>query len=317
MKQLVNDIMSDDDRAYLREKGLVKYNTIKSFFTRKVVGYKYNQILIDDVWYPIDDTKYDVINDKSEEERPTYDRIQRATDLNWYILNHPELFSEAYQTLVSRIDKRTGTLRKTMNILDSANINKQMIEQKKQELKGLFSYMNSFEISGGFGTKEATIQLTAWEGEALSFVYANLERMGTVYLLADNTTLASVDERLDKLAEKTNNTQLASKIKRFDKNYIKTTITELIEQISDVQYEYNLTEDTEVVNGKKYYIIDSITGEYREPTEDEMIEIQKNDNVDILYERGSATAGPIFKVALQDSIPRNFEGKNPRMVKVY
>lgn len=315
MNQLVNDIMSDNDRTYLRENDLVKYNTIKTSFGT-VIGYKYNKIKIDGVWYKIDDTKYEVIFDRSIEERPTYDKIQRATDLNWYMMNHSELFGAAYNTLVSRIDKRTGTLRKTFNILDSANINKQMIEQKKKELKGLFNYMNAFEITGGFGTKEATIQLTAWEGEDLSSIYSNLERMGTVYLLADNTTLVSVDERLVKLAEKTNSKNI--KIKKFDKNYIKTTITELIDKVSDIQYEYNQTEDTEVVHGKdSYYIVDSITGEYRHPTEDEITKIEKDDDVESLYERGSATSGPVFKVTLQHNIPNNFKGKNPRIVKVY
>lgn len=311
LSKLVNEIMSDGDRECLVKEGKLKYKTSMLFKYPRV----YTKIKVDKLgWLTINDTKkYEIVYDTKLEERPTYDKIQRATDLNWFMKNNTDLFAAAFQTLSSRIDKRTGTLRKTCNLLDSANINIQMLAQKKAELKSLYKYLNAFEITGGFGTKEALIQLTAWEGEDIGSIYSSLERMGTVYLLSDNTTLKTYKvpsiSTNSIVSSMTNNLQ----IQKFEKNYIKTTITELIEQVSDTQYEYNLTGDNNAKTDKEYYVIDNVSGEYRLANEEEIID----ENLYMLYERGSASSGPVFKVKLQHDIPKSFEGHNPRLVKAY
>ena len=309
--ELFSKILSEADKKYLRESNLVKYRRVRVLFS---TVYVYTDVFIDNGWVPFNNTKYDIVIDDYIKEMPTYDSIKRATDLNWFMMNNSDLFATAFQTLTNRIDKRTGTLRKTLSLLDSANISIQMNQQKKGELKSLFKYLNAFEITGGFGTKEATIQLTAWEGEDIGLIYSTLERMGTVYLLADNTELkaynvSSVTSMV--ASDEVVNATKDIKIKRFNKNYVKTTITELIDQISDTKYEYSLTEDEEIKDKKKYYVLDG--EDYRLAEDSEKTE----ENLENLYERGTASQGPVFKVTLQHEIPNNFKGKNPMLVKVY
>ena len=225
--------------------------------------------------------------------KPTYTEIKRASDIHNYLKNNLSLYFDAFSTLSDRINKRTGTLRKTFSLLESTNINVQMIEQRKRNLANLFSYMNAYEITGGFGTDTATIKLASFEPETSA--YSNLERLGTVYLFADNTVL---NKKTDK----------------FEQNFLNTTITDIIDKVSDAQYTYTITEDPVVVPDKTYYVYDDDTGKYRVADSSEKVD----DNIAALYERSIyPSQGPVFTVTLADKIPKSLEGKNPRLVKIF
>lgn len=239
--------------------------------------------------------KYEFVLEFMLEEKASYDGsddgIKRATDLNQFLNKNESLFFDAFTTLSDRINKRTGTLRKTYSLLESTNINYQMIEQRKHNLAHLYKYLNAYEITGGFGTNTATIKLASFE--PYTSAYANLERMGTVYLFADNTT---IDTKTDS----------------FQLNWVKTIITDIIDKMSDAEYSYTLTDDVEAIDGKSYYIYDEDTGRYRVAGNSE------RGNVAVLYEQSVyPTTGPIFSVKLADKIPESLRGKNPRLVKVY
>lgn len=323
--KLVYEVLSNEEKLKLITTGRLKgrYYTTASAQGTVLSGEKYTKIKIGDTWFDIDSSenapKFNVVYNYYEETRPSYNQIQRATDLNWFMKNNPELFVNAFNTITSRIDKRTGTLRKTLNLLDAANINIQMLEQRKKELKNLFRYMNAFEITGGFGTNELTIQLTAWEGEDLSSIYSVLERMGSVYVLTDNTRLKKYSGKdLPNVIKIDSAIRFAVnqiEIHFFDPNTcIKTAIKEIIEQASESEYEYNVSKDDAIKKEKTYYIINDL-GKYELAKKDELT----NDNLinGILYERGTAISGPTFKVTLQTKVPESYAGKNARLVKVF
>ena len=237
--------------------------------------------------------KYEFIINQKNVKGPSYNEIKRATTLNSFLKNNGTFYFDAFSTLSDRINKRTGTLRKTYSILESTNINAQMIAQRERNLAHLFKYLNAYEITGGFGTNIATIKLAAWEPSTSA--YANLPRLSTVYILADNTTL-------DKNRE------------NFEYNFVKTTIMEIIDKMSDTIYSYKLTEDPVVDEEKTYYVYNEATEQYEVANSEQKV----TENIANLYEQNPyATIGPIFKVTLSDPIPETVKGRNPRLVKVY
>ena len=239
--------------------------------------------------------QYEFVIESSLIRQPTFmdAGIKRANEINNFLKENESLYFNAFTTLSDRINKRTGTLRKTYSLLESTNINAQMINQRKHNLSHLYRYLNAYEITGGFGTNVATIKLASFEPETSA--YTNLERMGTVYLFADNTTMDK--EKVD-----------------FDKNWVKTVITDIIDKMSDAQYSYTITEDPVIVPDKTYYVYDDNTGKYRPANSDETVD----DNIANLYEQSLyPTQGPVFTVTLADKIPDSLRGKNPRLVKIF
>ena len=240
-----------------------------------------------------DDTRYEFVINQKYNKAPSYDEIKRASTINAFLKENETIYFDAFTTLSDRINKRTGTLRKTYSLLESTNINAQMIAQKERNLTHLFKYMNAYEITGGFGTNVATIKLAAWE--PTTSAYANLSRLSTVYLLADNTTL-------DKNRE------------NFDQNWKKVIITDIIDKMSDMIFSYTLTKDSVVNENKTYYIYNDVSGQYTVAEGD----AKTTENIANLYEQNPyATSGAIFKVTLSDTIPDSIRNSNPRLVKIY
>lgn len=238
-------------------------------------------------------TRYEFVINQKYTKAPCYDEIKRASTINAFLKDNETIYFDAFTTLSDRINKRTGTLRKTYSLLESTNINAQMIAQKERNLTHLFKYMNAYEITGGFGTNVATIKLAAWE--PTTSAYANLPRLSTVYLLADNTTL-------DKNRE------------NFDQNWKKVIITDVIDKMSDMIFSYTLTKDLVVNENKTYYIYNDDIGQYVVAEG----EAKTTENIANLYEQNPyATAGATFKVALSDTIPDSLRNRNPRLVKIY
>ncbi len=301
----VPSILSETDKAYLKSKGVIY----------QISGIWYIKFS-DGVIYPTNsNSKIEVVYRTTTEERPPYNNVARAQEINTYLSSNPGLYYNAFITLSDRINKRTGTLRKLCTIIESANINAQMAEQRKRNIANLFGYVNAYEITGGFGSKVATIKLASWE--PYTSAYANLERMGTVYLLADNTEVKTL--KASDIASMFNTpdivTKGAEKIEKsfFSKNYVKTIITEIIDMVSDTQYTYELTKDLSIDNTKTYYVYDDQTMEYSEAEASDL----NDENIGNLYERTGVSSGPVFNVTLQDEIPDSFRGRNPRLVKVY
>ena len=296
LSQVLNNILTAEDKASLKNQGVLAQDESWIKINGVPVSTSSSQ-------------RYDVIYENVVEEGPTYTNIKRAQTLNIFMTSNPDLFKNSFNTIGDRIDKRTGTLRKTCSIIESASINSQMIRAKAKNIERLSKFLNAYTISGGFGTYEATINLATWE--PYTSAYATLERMGTVYIVGDNTELKT---------QKITFAGQEVKISHFSKNYVRTTIADIIDLVSDTEYDYTLTEDTEIQQGKEYYIIDSQTGKYRkaDSTDLKLIEEKTPDAVNqVLYEQGEATSGPIFKVKLKHKIPNLFKGKNPRLVKVY
>ena len=240
-------------------------------------------------------TKYEFIVEDNLIKQPSFmsTGIKRANDINKFLKENESLYFNAFTTLSDRINKRTGTLRKTYSLLESTNINAQMICQREHNLAHLNEGMSAYEITGGFGTKKATIKLASFEPETSAYTY--LERMGTVYLFADNTVLNK-------------------KTDEFEQNFLNTTITDIIDKMSDAQYTYTITEDPVVVPDKTYYVYDDDTGKYRVANSSEKVD----DNIASLYEKSIyPSQGPVFTVTLADVIPKSLEGKNPRLVKIF
>lgn len=249
-------------------------------------------------------TEYEIILEKKTTKLPTYDNIKRAQTINDFMGKNMTMYSDAFATLADRINKRTGTLREMYSLLESTNLNSQMINQKKHNVGNISKFINTFEITGGFGGDVATIKLAPWEPAVMA--YSNLERMGTVYIMADNTTT--------KKKRKINASGETTETDIFDKNYVKTVVTEIIDLVSDTEYSYSVTKDSEVMKDKVYYILDNRTGKYIEAPEEYLID----DKLSELYERGLyPSSGPVFKVTLSKDIPESIRGKNPILVKVY
>lgn len=283
VRNFYNNVLTEVDKTYLRNKGIIVGNKIR-------IGDKEKDINSSELM--------EVFYQTSEEERPPYDNVKRAQELNIYLSTNPSLYRNAFITLSDRINKRTGTLRELCTLLESTGINYQMIDQRKRNIANLFSYINAYEITGGFGNNVATIKLAAWE--PYTSAYSNLERMGTVYLLADTTKIQFKD------AEGNPTDSF------IDGTYVKTTITEIVDMISDTSYNYEVTTDNYVVPNKIYYIYNEQLAEYQEAKEKDVTD----DNINNLYER-TVSSGPVFNVTLQDEIPENFKGRNPRLVKMY
>lgn len=274
-------VLSDSEKAAMRATGRLIDNDTK--------------IKLSDGTVLDSNTKYEFIIEDSLVKQPSFmsTGIKRANDINKFLKENESLYFNAFTTLSDRINKRTGTLRKTYSLLESTNINAQMIEQRKHNLGHLYRYMNAYEITGGFDTNVATIKLASFEPETSA--YSNLERLGTVYLFADNTTMNRDNDS-------------------FDKNWLKTTITDIIDKMSDAQYTYTITEDPVVVPDKTYYVYDDDTGKYRTADSSEKVD----DNIANLYEQSLyPTQGPVFTVTLADKIPDSLRGKNPRLVKIF
>lgn len=255
--------------------------------------------------YTIDNsTEYEITLMKKVTKLPTYDNIKRAQTINNFMEENMTMYNDAFVTLADRINKRTGTLREMYSLLESTNINSQMINQKKHNVSNLSKFISTYEITGGFGSNIATIKLAPWEPAVMA--YSNLERMGTVYILADNTTTKK------KIVKKTSGE--SESIDVFNKNYVKATITEIIDLVSDTEYDYSVTKDTEVMKDKTYYVLDNETGKYLEASESDKVD----DNLVNLYEQSAyPSSGPVFKVALSENIPSSIKGRNPVLVKVY
>ena len=297
--QLVNEVMSEDDRKYLAKNKIISRATNPTWI--KLDG---------STKTPVDNNhKFEIIYETAAEKKPTYDNIARAQVLNEFLGKNEDLFKFAFNNLKDRIDKRTGTLRKTCSLLDSANINSQMIQQQKKNIANLFRYENAYSITSGLGSKILTIKLATWE--PYTEAYANLNRLDTVYILSDITTIQEKDG--DKVVNK------------FGTNYVKATITDIIDLVSDTIYNYSPTKDTDVdiknnidssdKNKKVYFSYNKERHEYEMVSDvTEALTLFGNNE---LYERGTASQGPIFNVKLDKVIPKIFEDRNPRLVKVY
>ena len=297
---LVNEILTEADRNYLAKEKLINRSTNPTWI--KLDGKTRTTISQND--------SYEIVYETVVEEAPTYNNIARAQSLNEFLLKNENLFLNSFFNLSDRIDKRTGTLRKTCSLLNSVNINSQMIFQKKKSIANLFQYENAYSITGGFGTNTATISLATWE--PYTEAYANLNRLDTVYLLSDITTIT--EREGDQVVNK------------FNSGYVKAIITDIIDLVSKTEYNYSITKsnDVDIRNEyakakdgrtKHYYKYDADNQQYVEvETLNEALELLDNHQ---LYERGMANQGPIFKVKLNEKVPSAFEGRNPRLVKVY
>ena len=273
--QLIN-LLTDSERTALTNAGIISSGRIK----------------LSNGSYLNNNTYYEFIVEDSLETRPSYDPagIARANALNSFLNKNDSLYFDAFTTLSDRINKRTGTLRKTCSLLESTNINYQMMEQRKHNLAHLYSYLNAYEITG-FSNNIATIKLASFE--PYTSAYSNLPRLSTVYIFGDNTVLN----------KKTN---------VFEQNWLRTTITDIIDKVKDAEYSYTPTNDSIPIADKTYYCYDENSGNYRVATAEE-IEIGEG-----LYEKSQyPTSGPVFSVKLADKIPLSLKGKNPRLVKVY
>lgn len=298
---LVNEILTEADRNYLAQAGIINRSTNPTWI--KLDGTTEITISQND--------SYEIVYETMVEEAPSYDNIARAQSLNLFLSKNENLFQNSFFNLKDRIDKRTGTLRKTCKIFNSVNINSQMINQKKMNIANLFQYENAYAITGGFGTNTATISLATWE--PYTEAYANLNRLDTVYLLSDITTIKERDEK-------------GSVINKFNSGYVKAIITDIIDLVSRTEYDYSITKNNDVDikdeyakgknnRGKHYYKHDADNQEYVEvETLNEALLLLENHQ---LYERGMANQGPIFKVKLNKAVPLAFENRNPRLVKVY
>lgn len=266
-------------------------------------------------FYPGTDTnKYEITINRKLVKIPTYDNIKRAQTIDGFMNNNASMYFDAFSTLGDRINKRTGTLRELYSLLESTNINAQMIRQKQNNISNLSKYLNTYEIVGGIGTNIITIKLAPWEPAAMA--YSNLERMGTVYIIADNTTTKKV---IDTSKLNINNQYVSAAEEKlnkiiFDKNYVKAVITEIIDKISDTQYSYELTSDSTIDKNKVYYVYDESTAQYLKAAEKYLTD----SNLSILYEQSAyPSQGPIFKVTLDKKIPDSLKGKNPVLIKIY
>lgn len=283
---------------------------------RKYREYLYSKGIIDSVdnptWIILNGTKrytantsmwYEFIFEETIKEEPTYDNMARAATLNDFLSKSSNLYYNAFNIICDRIDKRTGTLRKACNLLDSANINSQMIESRKESISNLFDYMNAYTITGGFGTNTISIKLATWE--PYTTAYANLGRMDTVYLLSDITTIQTKEG--DEVVNK------------FSSDYVKAVITEVIDMAADAEYNYNKTDDIEVkpdkVESGLYYTYNTDLAEYVVVTT--ISDAEEAFNSGNLYEKGAASKGAIFNVTLDSILPESFRDRNPRLVKVY
>ena len=290
---LVNYIMSEEDRTVLRNKGIISGNSI----------------LINGVYKPIDNTKIEVTYNQVTIEMPPYNTVKRAQHINAFLEANQNLYTNAFRTLSDRINKRTGTLRNLCVLLESTNINAQMLEQKKKNIANLFTFMNAYEITGGFGSNVITVKLAGWEPSASAI--SNLSRLSTVYLVSDLTQTVH-EESFGNI------TVITDKFK--EGTYVKTIITDIVDLISDVQYTYEAISgedlsktDQEIIDSKKYYVYDDQTSKYVLITTG--VEVPEDRN--LVLERTGISSGPIFNVTLQDKLPASYKGRNPILVKVY
>lgn len=291
-KNLVNRILSENDKAILTEKEIIKGDTI----------------LINGVYQPIDYTKIEVIYNKTVTEIPPYNNVARAQKINTFLSSNPNLYDNAFKTLSDRINKRTGTLRNLCVLLESVNINAQMIEQRKANVAKLFTFMNAYEITGGFDSNIITIKLAGWEPS--SSAYSNLSRLSTIYLVSDLTQTVH-EESFGNI------TVITDKFKKG--TYVKTVITDIVDLVSDVKYSYEIISgddlsktNKEIAEGE-YYVYDDQTSKHIRITDESEVPGNKNN----IYKRSGISSGPIFNVTLQDKLPASYKGRNPILVKVY